>query len=554
MSTFSASSTAIALTTDAEGGVDDATSSSSASSASSSAATRGAMTVDEAIERIGLGPFQYFLVAVAGMALIGDASEMMLLSFLGPIVQCFFGVDDPEKEAVLTTIVFVGMSVGGLSFGALADRVGRRVGLLATALFCSVGGVASALSATFGVLLFFRFCVGVGLGGVAVACSYALEFIPAKNRGKAGVLLQSFWTVGTLIQAILTWVSFNALGWRWVVALSAIPIFILLLLFSKLPESPRYLALKGDHVKCKDTLCKMAARNGTMSRLPHESDLTIKTRSVHAERTVLQNYQEAFSKGFRRDTILLLIIWFANAFVYYGLVLLTTELALVRERVGVAGVAGVAADSGNAASASASNRSSTPASHHGLDCAHLFSDSFFGEIFIATIAEMPGLVLSVFLVDRLGRKRTQSLFFLAVTLPMIILALVPRSAGGDTFLLFLSRGSSMGAFTTVYIYTPERYPTRFRNTAMGLCFGVARIGGMIAPLVGQDLPERGMTGAAFAIFITVSIVACVSTCLLTTETNGRDADHPVAAGRVGRAAAALTTADSHAEMRKLPLS
>ena len=102
--------------------------------------------------------------------------------------------------------------------------------------------------------------------------------------------------------------------------------------------------------------------------------------------------------------------------------------------------------------------------------------------------------------------------------------MVPRSAGGDSFLLFVSRGSSMGAFTTVYIYTPERYPTRFRNTAMGMCFGFARVGGMVAPLVGQDLPERGLTGAAFAIFITVAIIAGISTCLLTTETNGRDAD------------------------------
>ena len=241
----------------------------------------------------------------------------------------------------------------------------------------------------------------------------------------------------------------------------------------------------------------------------------------------MQNYREAFSSGFRRDTILLLIIWFANAFVYYGLVLLTTELALVRERADAVG-----GSDGTMGGAVASNRSSTPAGHHGLDCTHLFSDSFFGEIFIATIAEMPGLVLSVFVVDRLGRKRTQSLFFLAVTLPMVILAFVPRSAGGDTFLLFLSRGSSMGAFTTVYIYTPERYPTRFRNTAVGMCFGFARVGGMIAPLVGQDLPERGLTGAAFAIFISVSIVACIATCLLTTETKGLDADLPQIAPNV----------------------
>lgn len=173
--------------------------------------------------------------------------------------------------------------------------------------------------------------------------------------------------------------------------------------------------------------------------------------------------------------------------------------------------------------------SSVTEGHNGLDCTHLFSDSFFGEIFVATIAEMPGLILSIFLVDRLGRKRTQTLFFLVITIPMILLALVPRTTGGDSFLLFISRGASMGAFTTVYIYTPERYPTRFRNTAMGMCFGFARLGGMLAPLAGQALPEREMLGAAFAIFITIAIGAGVATMLLTTETQGRDADKQGAA-------------------------
>ena len=69
----------------------------------------------------------------------------MLLSFLGPIVQCYFGVKDPDQEALLTTVVFVGMSIGGLGFGALADRIERRSGLLATALFCTIGGIASGV-------------------------------------------------------------------------------------------------------------------------------------------------------------------------------------------------------------------------------------------------------------------------------------------------------------------------------------------------------------------------------------------------------------------------
>ena len=88
---------------------------------------------------------------------------------------------------------------------------------------------------------------------------------------------------------------------------------------------------------------------------------------------------------------------------------------------------------------------------------------------VATIAEMPGLLASILLVDRIGRKRSQTLFFGIVTVVLFVLAIVPRTGGGDTFLLFLARGASMAAFTIVFLYTPERYPTRFRNTVRHLC-------------------------------------------------------------------------------------
>ena len=107
--TFSASSTAIALTEmdDAADSDDNASASLTVSDSLKSENSSGAMTVNDIIETIGLGPYQYVLIAIAGMALIGDATEMMLLSFLGPIVQCFFNVDNPTEEAVLTTVVFI---------------------------------------------------------------------------------------------------------------------------------------------------------------------------------------------------------------------------------------------------------------------------------------------------------------------------------------------------------------------------------------------------------------------------------------------------------------
>ena len=177
-------------------------------------------TVDQLFDIVGFGPFQYFLIVVGGCALVGDATEMMLLSMLGPIVHCFFNVNDPELEALLTTVVFVGMSLGGVVFGALADRKGRRVGLFATALLCSVGGVLSAVAPTFGFLVFFRFLVGVGLGGVAVAFTYVMEFIPNAHRGFIGTFIQGW------VRFCLTF-SFSAF-----VLTFSFSAFVLLMLFA----------------------------------------------------------------------------------------------------------------------------------------------------------------------------------------------------------------------------------------------------------------------------------------------------------------------------------
>jgi SNF family Na+-dependent transporter len=64
-------------------------------------------------------------------------------------------------------------------------------------------------------------------------------------------------------------------------------------------------------------------------------------------------------------------------------------------------------------------------------CGALFDNAFFTEIMVATIAEMPGLLASILLVDRIGRKRSQTLFFVIVTAVLFLLAIVPRTGGGD---------------------------------------------------------------------------------------------------------------------------
>ena len=221
--------------------------------------------------------------------------------------------------------------------------------------------------------------------------------------------------------------------------------------------------------------------------------------------SALASFKEAFSRGYRRDMFLLLLIWFVNAFAYYGLVLMTTELSMVRQE----------------------NGRYHPDFQNVTDtggCDNLFDTSFYSEIFIASFAEVPGLILAMLLVDRLGRKLSQAVFYFGCCLPVLILALVPRTSAGDTMLLFVARGASQGGFTVLYLYTPERFPTRFRSTAMGMCFAFARFGGMICPFVSQDMVERGEVTGALVILAVTLLTAGVCSLLLTVETKGLELD------------------------------
>lgn len=138
-----------------------------------------------------------------------------------------------------------------------------------------------------------RSCVGVGLGGAHVPVALYMEFVPTRLRGILLVALQSFWTLGTMIevrvppppffsvlllraggfqaqfsrwenlQALLGWAVLADLGWRWLLAISSIPLFLLMLLYPVVPESPYWLAAAGHTEKAQIILAKVARVNRT---------------------------------------------------------------------------------------------------------------------------------------------------------------------------------------------------------------------------------------------------------------------------------------------------
>jgi putative MFS transporter len=154
------------------------------------------------------------LIAISGIGWMFDAMDVILLSYILLVSARELGLGTPEKAAVILANN-VGMLVGAALFGRLSDRAGRRRVFITTLALYSVATGATALVSNPAELAIARFVTGLGLGGeLPVVSAYVSELSPPERRGRNVVLLESFWSVGSLAAAAVAYLLFPRLGWR----------------------------------------------------------------------------------------------------------------------------------------------------------------------------------------------------------------------------------------------------------------------------------------------------------------------------------------------------
>ncbi|URE28518.1 Sugar transporter [Musa troglodytarum] len=396
---------------------------------------------------------------------------------------------------------------------------GGRMGFLFTALITSGAGFLSSFAPNYWSLICLRFMVGIGLGGGPVLASWFLEFIPSPHRGKWMVIFSAFWTIGTIFEASLAWAIMPRFGWRWLLATSSLPSFLLLLFYAVTPESPRYLCMRGRTSDAMQILEQMARANHKAlpsGILISENQLELDEKSDHSEAahlvgngriessdedmihmnmktSCISTLRSLLSPKLIRSTLLLWMVFFGNAFSYYGIVLLTSELSNGKRACTV--------------------KSSQPS--------HSNDDSLYKDVFVTSFAEVPGLIISAAIVDRIGRKLSMS-SMLFISCVFLIPLVFPQTREITTGLLFCARISISASFTIIYIYAPEIYPTSVRASGIGIASSVGRIGGITCPLVAVGLVHGCHQSAAVLLFELVIFLSGIAVCLFPLETSGRD--------------------------------
>ncbi|MCI0521572.1 MAG: MFS transporter [Chloroflexi bacterium] len=412
-----------------------------------------AITFDQAIEQIGYGRFQRKLMWICGLGWAADAMEVLLIAFALPAIGEEWGLSNAQK-GLLGTAIFLGMLAGAWGWGWLSDRIGRKTGFISTVAIDSLFGLLSALAPSFPWLVGLRALTGFGVGGtLPVDYSIFAEYLPAQKRGRYLVLLESFWALGTIAAAGLAWLVVPSLGWRWLLALSALPGMIIFFIRRHVPESPRYLLVSGRNAEARAVL-EMVARSNGRSLPQGELAAPLVVQRGRA--------RDLWSPSLRRTTLLLWIIWFSISLGYYGVFTWLPSYFRLK----------------------------------GMALLPVYQNTF-----ILALAQIPGYFSAAYLVEKLGRRRTLGLYLLASGLFTYLFALavsLPLVVGMAVWMSFFA----LGAWGALYAYTPEAYPTTVRATGMGAASGMTRLAGAIAPSLGAAL-----MGAALGVPLSVYAAA-----------------------------------------------
>lgn len=440
------------------------------------------LTFDEAVEEAGFGVFHWLMLLACGWANVSDSVEILCVSFLLPTASCDLHLSSFDK-GLLTASIFLGMMVGGYSWGYLADQRGR-CGVLSISLTVNgLFGAVSCVASSFWLFLLLRFISGVGVGGsIPVIFSYFSEFMPRLRRGAMISALATFWMAGNILTAGLAWlvIPYNWVhfeSWRVFVLLCSVPSLSSALVFKTLlPESPKFLMETGQEKEAAhvfqlmlkwNTGGKVKDRAFALNMASHDES---RAMNMHKEpllsvyKKALLPVKEMFKDFLRIRSIALLIVFYSISFGYYGLQMWFPEL-FKRMEDGGSPCANVSTVS------SLQNESCYPV-----------KTAVYIEGFYVAASNLPGNIFTILMMGSIGGKALLSCSLILSSVSVFLIYVVKTKAH-SLLLSCVFGGVSVVAWNALDVIGTELYPTHLRSTSLGFFTGVGRIGAIMGNIV-----------------------------------------------------------------------
>jgi MFS family permease len=292
--------------------------------------------VPKRLDRLPWSRWHWLVVVALGFVWILDGLEVTIVGSIGPTLQDSSTLALSSLQVGLIGAFYVAGGVtGALLFGYLTDRWGRKRLFMITLGVYLLATVATAFSWTAWFFFLMRFIAGMGIGGEYSAINSAIdELIPARVRGWVDLAINGSWWLGTAAGALLSLVFLNPsffaidLGWRLTFGLGAILGIGVLITRRLLPESPRWLMIKGEKEEAERIVCDIERQVSTQTG--ERLDAVDETIEIEPrEATGFITIARTMFKEYTGRTVLGLTMMSAQAFAYnavfftYGLVLTT---------------------------------------------------------------------------------------------------------------------------------------------------------------------------------------------------------------------------------------
>lgn len=363
--------------------------------------------------------------------------------------------DNAWQVSFVGSAYMLGLMIGSFVCGVLSDKYGRKLVIMFSIAASSLGSLAGAFMPEYWSFLLTRVVTAIGAEGVfLVPFTLSMEIV----GGKETMSLLPWVTFKTLLantitipfalgEALVPVVALFIRDWvtlQWVISAA---LCLELLLWFVIPESPRWLIANGRLEEASLLIEKAAKRNGVKLPPLEHSPPPVATdhKDLAAETTTGQyGLKDLMHPSVRSITLVMFFCWPVVALVYFGL---------------------------------------------SMSMANLNGDLFTSFI-LSSLVEIPSYLFLVVMMDIWGRKPLFTFTLLLSGFSCIIAGTaLSEGSAGRTALALAGKFGASAAFNISYMYTAELYPTCIRNTAIGSCSTIARVGAIAAPWVALYLPK-----------------------------------------------------------------
>lgn len=406
---------------------------------------------------------QILMIAICVALNALDGFDVLSISFASPGIAKEWGIDRGALGVVLS-MELIGMAVGSLILGPIADRIGRKPTTLLCLAIMALGMFATTQVASIEALAATRLFTGLGIGGMLTTTNaMTAEFSNARSRGAAVAIMAAGYPMGAIVGGYISTLLLDAGSWRDVFTFGAIvTVAFIPIVWLLVPETVGHLMGKRDGA----TLGKV---NRSLRKLGHTQVGALADESEDAPKAA---WTELFSPGLRRMTVLLTLAYFFHIMTFYFILKWVPKIVV---------------DMG-------------------------FSPALAGGVLVwANVGGLVGSLLLSFIALRFSLRA----LVVAALLGSVVMVTLFGQGQADLAGLSWAAGSA-GFFTNsaivgFYALIAASFPTSLRASGTGFVIGVGRGGAALGPVVAGYLFEGGFGLAGVAALMAAgSLLAAVA--------------------------------------------